>query len=86
MAYAQQNSTTQGKEFYVSFMPNNHSAPTLKLLISAKRTCNVNISGNGYNANVRVTAGSTITHTITKNSAAYTYTSATVSKKALKVT
>ncbi|MGL4909196.1 MAG: IgGFc-binding protein, partial [Bacteroidales bacterium] len=67
-------------------MPNNHSSPTLKLLISAKRTCNVNISGNGYNANVRVTGGSTVTHTITKITAAYTYTSATVSKKALKVT
>ncbi|MGL5960320.1 MAG: IgGFc-binding protein, partial [Bacteroidales bacterium] len=66
-------------------MPNNHSSPTLKLLISAKKTCNVNISGNGYNANVRVTGGSTVTHTITKNSAAYTTALAKVSKTALRV-
>ncbi|MGL5912541.1 MAG: hypothetical protein ACRCZB_00125, partial [Bacteroidales bacterium] len=79
------NTTTQGTEFYLSFMPNNTSNPTLKLLISAKNACTVTITGNNYNQTVSVGAGSTAVHTITRNASAYTSSSLTVSNTALRV-
>ena len=56
-ARAQVPATTQGTEFYVSFMPNS-SAPALKLLVSAKRSCTVTVRrSNGSVAETFTVAG-----------------------------
>jgi len=82
---AQLPTTTQGTEFYVSFMPNS-SGPTLKLLVSAKRDCEVTVqrSNNTVAKTFSVSAGGIYTYLVTNNDA-YANVNG-LSSKSLKVT
>ncbi|MGL4908787.1 MAG: IgGFc-binding protein, partial [Bacteroidales bacterium] len=64
------NSSTQGTNFYLSFIPNDsrYSSSDLTLIFSAKNDCTVTISGEYYNSTVNVSGGGTAVHTIMKHS------------------
>ena len=80
--------TTEGKEFWLSFMK-NEKTPELSINVSAKRACVLTIKNpnTGYTSTVNLVAGlNKIQPTLTPTSECYVTTSEVVEKKALYIT
>jgi hypothetical protein len=80
--------TTEGKEFWLSFMQ-NEKTPELSINVSAKRACTLTINNpnTGYTATVKLVPGlNKLQPTFTPNAQAYVTSSEVVEKKALLIT
>ncbi len=86
-SYAQ-TPTTEGKEFWLSFMK-NEKTPELSINVSAKRACVMTIKNpnSGYTSTVNLVAGlNKIQPTLTPTTECYVTSSEVVEKKALYIT